>query len=122
MLASVRPPRAENISGNAGTHPTRGERDASRRAERSRGIRRRATGDGRPAHGDRQPPHHDTDIEIYISGARHHDGSVTRDIVVHELHHDHPITVEQGRRLAAALTEAADEAVRMAGCDRITVS
>ncbi len=39
-------------------------------------------------------PHHDTDIEIYISGMQHRDGSVTRDIVVHELHHDHSITVE----------------------------
>ena len=25
-------------------------------------------------------PHHDTDVEVYISGAQHHDGSVTRDI------------------------------------------
>jgi hypothetical protein len=67
-------------------------------------------------------PHHHTDIEIYISGMQHRDGSVTRGIVVHELHHDHSITVEQARQVAAALSELVAEAEQMAGYDRITVS
>ena len=71
MLASIRAPRAGNISGNTGTRLSPHGWDAGRRAERSRGTRRRATG-GRPtAIVDR--PHHDTDIAIYISGAQHHD-------------------------------------------------
>jgi hypothetical protein len=53
---------------------------------------------------------------------QHRDGSVTRDIVVHELHHDHSITVEQARQVAAALSELVAEAEQMAGYDRITVS
>jgi hypothetical protein len=65
-------------------------------------------------------PHHDTDIDIYVSGTQHHDGSISRDIVVHELHHDHPITLMQARQLAAALTAAADEAEQMAGYDQTT--
>ena len=71
MLASVRPPRAENISGNAAHAFRRTGWDAGRRAERSTGIRLRATG-GRPT-AIVERPHHDTDFEIYISGAQHHD-------------------------------------------------
>jgi hypothetical protein len=35
----------------------------------------------------------DEDIDVCIAGMQHHDGSVSRDIVVHQLHSDHPITV-----------------------------
>jgi hypothetical protein len=35
---------------------------------------------------------------VYISGAQHHDASVSRAIVVHELHYDHPITIGQALR------------------------
>jgi hypothetical protein len=94
--------------------------DAGRRAERSRGTRRRATG-GRPT-AVVDYPHHDTDIDIYISGAQHHDGSVTRDIAVHELNADPSLTIKQARQLAQALTELAAEAEQMAGYDQITVS
>jgi hypothetical protein len=65
-------------------------------------------------------PGHGEDIEIRIDGTQHHDGSVTRDIVVHQLHADEPITIKQARRLAAALTELVDEAETMAGYDEIT--
>jgi hypothetical protein len=58
---------------------------------------------------------HDTDIDVYISGSQHHDGSVSREIVVHELNADHPLTIKQARQLAAALTELVAEAETMAG-------
>lgn len=63
--------------------------------------------------------HHDTDVEVWISGTQHHDGSVSREIVVHELHADYALTVKEVRQLAAALTAAADEAEQMAGYDQI---
>jgi hypothetical protein len=47
-------------------------------------------------------PHHDTDIDIYISGAQHHDGSVSREIVVHGLNADHPLTIKQARQPRAS--------------------
>jgi hypothetical protein len=62
-------------------------------------------------------PHRD-DVEVYISGVQHRDGSITRDVVVHELHHDHPLTVEQARQLAAALAEVVAEAEQMNGYDK----
>ena len=57
---------------------------------------------------DRQ--HRDTDIEVYISGAQHRDGSATHDVVVHELHHDDPLTIEEARQLAAVITDVVAEA------------
>jgi hypothetical protein len=56
------------------------------------------------------------------SGTLHHDGSVTRDVVVRELHADHRLTIEQARQLAAAITDVVAKAEQMAGYDRITVS
>jgi hypothetical protein len=77
---------------------------------------------GAPARRTINRPHHDNDIEVYISGAQHHDGSVTRDVVVHEPHYDHPLTIEQARQLVAAITELVAEADELAGHDRIVVS
>jgi hypothetical protein len=45
-----------------------------------------------------------------------------RYIVVNQLHADHPITADQARELAAALTAAAAEAEQMGSYDQITVS
>jgi hypothetical protein len=70
---------------------------------------------------DRRPDR-DQHIDIYIAGAQHHDRSVSHDIVVHELHADQPLTIDQARLLAAALSELVAEAETMAGYDRITVS
>jgi hypothetical protein len=42
--------------------------------------------------------------------------------VVHELHADHPLTIEQARQLVAAITDVVAKAEQMAGYDRITVS
>jgi hypothetical protein len=36
-------------------------------------------------------------VYVCIAGIQHHDGSVSREIVVHQLHADEPITVEQAR-------------------------
>ena len=55
------------------------------------------------------------EIEIWIDGMQHHDGSVSRDIVVCELDADHPLTIAQARQLAAVLIAAADEADELAG-------
>jgi truncated hemoglobin YjbI len=69
---------------------------------------------------DRRPDR-DQHIDIYIAGAQHHDRSVSHDIVVHELHAEHPLTITQARQLAAALTAAADEAEQMGDYDQIAV-
>jgi hypothetical protein len=65
-------------------------------------------------------PDRDEDIEVRIDGIQHIDGSVQREIVVHELHHNEPITVEQARHLAIVLSQAADEVERMANHDHIS--
>jgi hypothetical protein len=53
---------------------------------------------------------------VYVSGLQRPNGSVDREIVVHRLHADKPITAEQARELAAVLVvEAADEIDRWAG-------
>jgi len=67
-------------------------------------------------------PERGEDIDVHIAGTQHHDGSITRDIAVHELHADHPLTIKQARELGAALIAAADEAEQRARYDRITVS
>lgn len=64
-------------------------------------------------------PHRDSDLEVRVSGLQYHDGRIVRDIVVHELHADEPITIEQARRLAAALIAAADEVEQMNGYDQL---
>jgi hypothetical protein len=45
---------------------------------------------------------------------------VSREIVVHRLCEDEPLTIEQACQIAQALTEALFEADRMSGHDRIT--
>jgi hypothetical protein len=59
----------------------------------------------------------DEDIDLYIAGIQHTDGSVSREIVVHELHADEPMTIEQARQLAQALTELVAEAETVDGYD-----
>jgi hypothetical protein len=49
------------------------------------------------------------DIEVYVAGTQEPDGTVVRDIVVHQLHSDDPIMPRQARQLARALIAAADE-------------
>jgi hypothetical protein len=46
------------------------------------------------------------DVDVWIVGLQYTDGTIARDIVVHV---DESLTVAQGRGLAAALLEAADE-------------
>jgi hypothetical protein len=67
-------------------------------------------------------PHHDTDIDVYLAGIQDHDGSASREIVVHELHADEPMTIAQARQLAQALTELVAEAETMDEYDKIVVS
>ena len=55
-------------------------------------------------------------------GIQHHDGSASRDIVVHQLHADEPISLEQARQLAAVLTEVVAEVEKVSGYDLIVVS
>ncbi len=55
----------------------------------------------------------DDDIEVYVAGLQRPDGVVEREIVVHQLHADYPITAGQARQLARALMAAADELDRM---------
>jgi hypothetical protein len=66
---------------------------------------------GRDGH-DRAPP------SAAPPGVQHHDGSVTREIVVHQLHADYLMTVKQAWQLA----ELVAEAETIDGYDRITVS
>jgi len=49
------------------------------------------------------------DITVCVEGTQDPDGTINRDINVHQLHHDDPITANQARQLAAALLEAAAE-------------
>lgn len=65
---------------------------------------------------------HDTDIDVYVRGAKHHDGSVSRDIVVRELNADAPMTIKQARQLARALAELVAEAEQMDGHDKTVIS
>ncbi len=44
------------------------------------------------------------DIEVYIRGTQDPDGTVEREIVVNQLHAEDPITPQQARQLAGALT------------------
>jgi hypothetical protein len=62
------------------------------------------------------------ELEIWIDGMQHHDGSVSRDIVVSDLDADHPLTLAQARQLAAVLIAAADEADELTGHDGSAVS
>src|SRR6516162_3715108 len=81
------PTRAENISGNA-VHAFRragGTPVAAPSDQGELGGGRRAAGPRRSSTAHTMTPR----SRIYISGAQHHDSSVTRDIVVHKLHHDH---------------------------------
>jgi hypothetical protein len=59
---------------------------------------------------------------VYIDGTQFPDGHAERNVTVHQLDADDPLTVEQARRLAQALIEAADEAEEMNGYDQIVVS
>jgi hypothetical protein len=54
------------------------------------------------------------DILVYIAGTQELDGTVEREIVVHQLHADDPIMPQQARQLASALVAAADEIDRWA--------
>jgi hypothetical protein len=49
------------------------------------------------------------DVLVYIAGTQALDGTVEREIVVHQLHADEPITPQQARQLARALVAAADD-------------
>jgi hypothetical protein len=49
------------------------------------------------------------DIDVYIRGTQELDGTVHREIVVHQLHSDDPITPGQARQLARALIAAVAE-------------
>jgi|SRR5271166_823681 len=49
------------------------------------------------------------DVEVYIRGTQDPDGMVEREIVVHQLHADGPITPRQARQVARTLIAAADE-------------
>ena len=49
------------------------------------------------------------DVEVYIRGTQDPDGMVEREIVVHQLHADSPITPRQARQVARRLIAAADE-------------
>jgi hypothetical protein len=51
---------------------------------------------------------------VYIAGTQELDGTVEREIVVHQLHADDPIMPQQARQLASALVAAADEIDRWA--------
>ena len=62
------------------------------------------------------------DVTVYIYGTQFPDGHTERNITVHQLHADDPLTVEQARRLAQALIEAADEAKEMNAYGHIVVS
>jgi hypothetical protein len=54
-------------------------------------------------------------IEVYVSGLQRPDGTVERDIVVHQLHADNPITLQQARLLGEALIAAVDDAAQITG-------
>jgi hypothetical protein len=54
------------------------------------------------------------DVLVYIAGTQALDGTVEREIVVHQLHADHPITPQQARQVARALVAAADDIDRWA--------
>ncbi|MDO2354655.1 hypothetical protein [Mycobacterium avium] len=62
-------------------------------------------------------PYNAPDVEVYIRGWQRLDGSVEREIVVHDLHADHALTVSHARQLARALIAAADEAEAAAALD-----
>ena len=59
----------------------------------------------------------DEDIDVSIVGDQYVDGRVQRQIVVHHLHGDEPITPGQARDLIAVLIAAADEIDQMASRD-----
>jgi hypothetical protein len=48
-------------------------------------------------------------IEVYVVGVREPDGTVQREIVVHQPHDGHPITTQQALQLGRALFAAVDE-------------
>jgi hypothetical protein len=50
---------------------------------------------------------HSRDIEVYVAGIQELDGSVKREIVVHETHADEPLTPGEALQLARALSGAA---------------
>lgn len=57
------------------------------------------------------------DVEVEMIGQQWA-GVVEREIVVHQMHRDGPITIAQARHLAAALTAAVEEAELLATYDK----
>ena len=57
---------------------------------------------------------------MYVLGVQLEDGRVDREIAVHHLHMDNPLTPSQARQLALALLAAADEVETMDGYDRMS--
>ncbi|ABK68025.1 hypothetical protein [Mycobacterium avium] len=54
---------------------------------------------------------------MYVRGWQRLNGSIEREIVVHELHADHGLTIQHARQVARALIAAADEAEAAAALD-----
>ncbi|GAB4672267.1 hypothetical protein [Mycobacterium avium] len=69
----------------------------------------------------RDDPYNAPDIEVYVRGWQHLDGSVDREIVGHELNSDEGLTVAHARQLARALIAAADEAEAAAALEGLDV-
>lgn len=57
------------------------------------------------------------DVTVYVRGWQRLDGSVEREIVVHELHADDGLTVAHARQVWRALGAAIDEAEAAAALD-----
>jgi hypothetical protein len=53
------------------------------------------------------------DIQVTIVGVQYADGRIERQIEVHELHHDEPITPLEAQQLGAVIAAAADEVDRL---------
>jgi hypothetical protein len=58
------------------------------------------------------------DIEVEIQGQQWGDGVIEREIIVHPMHRDGPISIDQARQLSAAVAAAVEEANLLSTYDK----